>query len=266
MKKILAVEFVIVVLIVVMLSFNNNCMAKDFNDLPSTHWAYQYVSKLSDEGTINGYEDGSFKPSNQVSKAEYIKLLVACTTNEVEAEKLKMSQSFYLNWFEPYFEYAYNQGFFDYRMGADELKTGTTREEMANILVGFLNKLPIKNQGGVNNISTEIKISADEVAQHYGEGEYTIVDFIPFDDITNDNFDSQEYVELNNNAYSDINDLDSDSIDNIYRCSNLGIMNGYEDGTFKPDGIMTRAEVSVVISRFKQLIGSNGTTEPKVIN
>ena len=31
-----------------------------FSDVPSNHWAYSYVTKLATNGTIGGYDDGSY--------------------------------------------------------------------------------------------------------------------------------------------------------------------------------------------------------------
>lgn len=41
--------------------------------------------------------------------------------------------------------------------------------------------------------------------------------------------------------------------------SQKGIIKGYSDGTFKPDGSMTRAEFATVIARFKNLSVANGS-------
>lgn len=46
-----------------------------FSDLPSDHWSYSYVQQLVNDGTINGYTDGTFKPSGTVSRAEFVKML-----------------------------------------------------------------------------------------------------------------------------------------------------------------------------------------------
>ncbi|MDD4690341.1 MAG: S-layer homology domain-containing protein, partial [Eubacteriales bacterium] len=46
-----------------------------FSDLPSNHWAYSYVNNLVSDGTINGFEDGSFRPGNTVSRAEFVKMI-----------------------------------------------------------------------------------------------------------------------------------------------------------------------------------------------
>ena len=49
--------------------------AADFSDLPSDHWAYSYVDSLVSAGTINGFEDGTFRPTGTVTRAEFVKML-----------------------------------------------------------------------------------------------------------------------------------------------------------------------------------------------
>ncbi len=46
-----------------------------FTDLPEDHWAYPAVRQLADEGTVSGFEDGSFKPDELVTRAEFVKML-----------------------------------------------------------------------------------------------------------------------------------------------------------------------------------------------
>ena len=41
-----------------------------FSDLPSGHWAYSYVATLVGDGTINGFEDGTFRPEKSLTRAE----------------------------------------------------------------------------------------------------------------------------------------------------------------------------------------------------
>ena len=49
--------------------------AARFSDLPSDHWAYTYVDTLVNAGTINGFEDGTFRPSGTVTRAEFVKMI-----------------------------------------------------------------------------------------------------------------------------------------------------------------------------------------------
>ena len=41
-----------------------------FKDVPETHWAYKAIEELAEKGILNGYEDGTFKPDNPVTRAE----------------------------------------------------------------------------------------------------------------------------------------------------------------------------------------------------
>lgn len=58
--------------------------ARTFTDLGEDHWAYSVVNTLVDEGTINGYEDGSFKPTNTVTRAEFVKMIGKASETKVE--------------------------------------------------------------------------------------------------------------------------------------------------------------------------------------
>ncbi len=46
-----------------------------FTDLAPGHWAYANVQKLVSDGTIRGYEDGSFRPNGTVTRAEFVKMI-----------------------------------------------------------------------------------------------------------------------------------------------------------------------------------------------
>lgn len=47
----------------------------DVNKQNRSAWAYDYIMELANEGIITGYEDGTFKPENDVSYLETLKLL-----------------------------------------------------------------------------------------------------------------------------------------------------------------------------------------------
>ncbi len=46
-----------------------------FSDMTADHWAMQSVSRLVEDGTINGFPDGTFQPTGIVSRAEFVKML-----------------------------------------------------------------------------------------------------------------------------------------------------------------------------------------------
>ncbi len=45
----------------------------DFSDLPSSNWAYSYVGYLYCNGVVSGYSDGTFRPDENTSRAEFTK-------------------------------------------------------------------------------------------------------------------------------------------------------------------------------------------------
>lgn len=48
--------------------------AASFDDILG-HWAESYINVLISDGTINGYEDGTFRPSGTVTRAEFTKMI-----------------------------------------------------------------------------------------------------------------------------------------------------------------------------------------------
>jgi fibronectin type 3 domain-containing protein len=47
-----------------------------FSDVPESHWAYPYIIRLAQEGIINGYPDGTFKPEKSITRAEFAKIVL----------------------------------------------------------------------------------------------------------------------------------------------------------------------------------------------
>ena len=46
-----------------------------FTDVPETHWAYQAVAFGAGKGFVAGYEDGTFRPDQPVTRAEAVKMI-----------------------------------------------------------------------------------------------------------------------------------------------------------------------------------------------
>ncbi len=45
------------------------------SDLYDTHWAYKEIKALCDAGLVEGYEDGSFRPENNITRAEVMTVI-----------------------------------------------------------------------------------------------------------------------------------------------------------------------------------------------
>ncbi len=61
-------------------SFKNS--RETFNDTLSSDWYYDDVKELSARGVIKGYEDNSFKPNNQITRAEFLIMVLRASGND----------------------------------------------------------------------------------------------------------------------------------------------------------------------------------------
>ncbi|WP_058996784.1 S-layer homology domain-containing protein [Leptolyngbya sp. NIES-2104] len=50
-------------------------VAKGFTDVPGDFWAAAYISELSRRGILGGFQDGSFKPNEPITRAQFASLL-----------------------------------------------------------------------------------------------------------------------------------------------------------------------------------------------
>jgi len=89
-----------------------------FSDLPADHYAFEAVTFLKSEGIISGYDDGTFRPSNPVNRAEALKIIVAPLVTDVQLDQAKLANTVFLDinnddWYKPYVELARASGIVD---------------------------------------------------------------------------------------------------------------------------------------------------------
>jgi hypothetical protein len=104
-----------------------------FNDLQATHWAYADIYKAVDEGYVSGYMDGSFHPDKEITRAEFVKMLISAF------ELQSRSQHADEPWYVPYLETATEKSI----VSADNLSnknwnTPIARKEMAELCIHTL--------------------------------------------------------------------------------------------------------------------------------
>lgn len=58
---------------------------KSFSDVPSSHWAAKYINFAATRGWVNGYADGTFQPTNSITRAEVA--AVTCRLLERNADQ-----------------------------------------------------------------------------------------------------------------------------------------------------------------------------------
>lgn len=47
-----------------------------FSDVPTSHWAYTYITDLFTKNIINGYGNGKFGPENSITRGELVKIAI----------------------------------------------------------------------------------------------------------------------------------------------------------------------------------------------
>ncbi len=74
-----------------------------FSDVPQTHKNYEAINYLSDNEIVNGFSDGTFKPDQQVNRAEALKMiLLGSGINGEQANEKPFSDVETGEWFAEY--------------------------------------------------------------------------------------------------------------------------------------------------------------------
>ena len=84
-----------IALAVTMLSTTAFAASVKFTDVPSSHWASSSISKMADKGIMSGIGNNLFAPSQQLSNAEFITMLV----RQFYSDKLGAEGS---TWYAPF--------------------------------------------------------------------------------------------------------------------------------------------------------------------
>lgn len=110
--------------------------ASKFNDLDSTPWAEESIVYLADRGVINGKGDKTFAPKDNITRAEFVKILVLAFEDENYQEKVIAFDDVKPGeWYEEYVLEAYSRGIINGQ--SDKIfgvNSNITREEMVVML------------------------------------------------------------------------------------------------------------------------------------
>ena len=117
---------------------------EDFSDVDEDYWCYKEIAYLAEWGIINGYEDGTFKPDNKISRAEFVKIVESF-------EALQTSTNPYSDVDETYWAYKYivsssAKGWINgYLDGTFKPDNNISRSEAVKIANKLVNRHPDKD-------------------------------------------------------------------------------------------------------------------------
>lgn len=199
MKKKIAVLMTLIMLFSILMV---SVYAAEFPDVPADHWAHEYIATLSDQKVINGYTDGTFKPSGTVKRGEFLKLVMSsCLPPYVDISEAEGTMD---HWAASYVWLAETYGVIEKNsMTIENIEEPITRIEMVRI------------------ISMADMIMKENASQFNAETKFIDVGLLSLNDL---------YL--------------------LRHAVSRSLITGYEDGTFKPEKTMSRAEAATMIYRF----------------
>ena len=187
----------------------SSALAADYSDVNQSAWYASYVNKISELNAFSGYEDGTFRPDNQITQEEFIKTVVCLicgALNESNAPTVKNTwNSKWSSWAVPYLDKAFELGLI-------------TEQDTMFKLVG----IPC-NRGEMAKVITRA------------------VEYLKEDSVA----DTSTYIT----KLKDYNRMKEEYKPYVLQAYAKGILSGYDDGTFRDDGLLTRAEASSVLVR-----------------
>ncbi len=113
---------------------SNAATTKSFSDVAEKHWAHDNIASLVDKGIINGYPDGNFRPNNNLTYGEFIKM-VAQTYSDNSSIKTKSG----VDWAVPYYTFLLDKEVFtEEQISKSKLTSKIPRSDMALIVSNAL--------------------------------------------------------------------------------------------------------------------------------
>lgn len=112
-----------------------------FSDLLESHWAAGNILELCQAGVISGYPDGSFRPADNVTRAEFIKMMVLALDLKIESPvQPSFGDVLQDRWYYGYVEAAVKAGLVNGAGNKFLPEAKISRQEIAIILVRALGR------------------------------------------------------------------------------------------------------------------------------
>lgn len=137
---------------------------KTFPDIQN-HWAKPFIEGLLDKGLISGFGDGTFKPNEKMTRAQYAALLVKAFDPEPKREAKNFLDVSDKSWAKDVIQKAYRGGFLSGYPG-DMFRQGDNVERV-QVLVSLVNGLELSES---DDNALDFYEDSDEIPE-YGKEE-----------------------------------------------------------------------------------------------
>lgn len=197
--------------------------AKTFSDVPQSHWAYSVIDEASDDGIMNGKAAGVFAPNATLTRAEYATMLYNLAP---ESDVMKLVHGS-----------TADNGLYDVDGNAwyaDTVSWAVARGVFKNSGGSFSPNRTITRE--------EMAVATYEFLHKYCDGKFVL--------------DSIYKGFTDDAAFSS-----SANRDKVYILVNNGIIAGKSDGSFDPQGSLTRAEAAAMAVRVADIVASEAPAD-----
>lgn len=186
-------------------------------------WAYEYIDEMSNKGVITGYEDGTFKPGNNITYLETLKLI----SGVINADKSEINTAL-----ETYKTVLTENKVPDWAKEAVaiSLKRGATNES----------EVKMAAQAGMIEIGTNKRIDRMTISVYLARAL------------------ELEPKTVSSLKYKDANEINKDFVNLIAALIDTGVLHeDGRDGLFEPDKPVRRSEVAKMIKTAYDYVGKN---------
>jgi hypothetical protein len=233
-----------------------NISAVSFSDIQD-HWGKETIFRAINKGYVEGYPDSTFRPDTEITRAEFLRMLLASTG---AGPKKIISEP----WYSEYIKLALKAGIYkETEYTIEQWNQELTRAEMAQFLIRYLDSF--LQQPGTDIVgeyapafirdSFWSSIQNENVFAHVTyDSTFNRADFNSLAEyenaMRNRKFIKTEYkyeypnTKFNHAAY-------------LYLATTLGLFSGYSDGKVHGEGTTTRAEAITIIERFLEIKNGN---------
>lgn len=150
------VIFLMIILLLFPSFISANNLKTSFSDVNRKNWYYNTIMELNEKGIISGYGDNTFRPNENITFGEFLKLAINSTTGE-DFQALEGE-----HWATGVYREAIFRGVIDstnFRPSRETFDSPITREEMTYISIGVNEN--IQNESALDTFN--IKLDIDDM-------------------------------------------------------------------------------------------------------
>lgn len=163
----------------------------DFTDVKGNEWYATAVETLASRGILGGYEDGSFRPSNNITRAEFA--AIASRFDDLSTGTVTFKDVTPDHWAYNYIVSAATKGWITgYEDNTFRPENNITRAEVVTLVNRVLDRVPDKDY--IDKNIDDIKVLKDVTKAHWAY--YNIIEATNGHDYTKDSKGNETWKKL----------------------------------------------------------------------